>query len=81
MVASVVRPSPTFLKDYSFQTTGPISIKYHTQHPGKRGKKAYAFSSGHMTKMTDMPIYNKNLKNILFQMSRIARPFIEELVM
>ena len=51
-----------FSKDFSSETTGPISIKFHMQSLNRRGKKVYIFRPGHMTKMDAMPIYNKNLK-------------------
>ena len=73
MVVSVVRrptvgrPS-TFSKDFSSETTGPISIKFHMQPQDRGGKKVYIFRPGHMTKMAAMPIYGKNLKkNLLLQ--------------
>ena len=37
------------------------------QPPGKEGKKIYIFGPGHMTKMATMPIYGKNVKNLLLQ--------------
>ena len=37
------------------------------QLPGKRGKKINIFGPGHMTKMAAIPIYAKNLKNLLLQ--------------
>ena len=57
----------TFLKDFSSKNTGPISIKFHVQPLGKRGKKIYIFCPGHITKMATLPIYGKNLKNLLLQ--------------
>ena len=66
MVGSVVRPSSTFTEDFFSEATGPISIKFHMQTPGKERKNLYIFSPGHMTKMVDMPIYGINLKNSLF---------------
>ena len=48
------------------ESTGPISIKFHTQPSDRGGKKVYIFGPGHMTKMAAMPIYNKNLKKNLF---------------
>ena len=59
--SSVRRPS-TFSKDFSSETTGPISIKFHMQPLDRGGKKVYIFRPGHMTKMAAMPIYRKNLK-------------------
>ena len=62
MVVSAVRRPSTFPKDFSSETTGPISIKFHMQPLDRGGKKVYIFRSGHMTKMAAMPIYGKNLK-------------------
>ena len=59
--SSVRRPS-TFTKDFSSETTGPISIKFHMQPLDRGGKKVCIFRLGHMTKMAAMPIYGKNLK-------------------
>ena len=50
---------------FYFETTGPISCKFHIQPSSKRGKKAYIFRPGHMTKMAAMPIYGKNLEDLL----------------
>ena len=36
----------TFLKDFSSENTGPISIKFHMQPLGKGGKKIYIFCPG-----------------------------------
>ena len=58
---SVRRPS-TFSKDFSSETTGPISVKFHMQPLDRGGKKVCIFRQGHMTKMAAMPIYGKNLK-------------------
>ena len=57
----------TFSKDFSSETTGPISIKFHMQRLDRGGKKVYIFCPGHMTKMAAKPIYDKNLKNVLLQ--------------
>ena len=67
---SVRRPS-TFSKDFSSETTVPISIKFHMQPLDRGGKKVYIFRPGHMAKMAAMPIYGKNLKKIF--LSRTAR--------
>ena len=66
MVFFLVRPSSTFSKEFSSETTRQISIKFHMQPPGKRGKKAVFFGPGHMTKMTAMPMYGKNHTKIFF---------------
>ena len=52
---------------FSSENTGPISIKFHMQPLGKGGKKIYIFCPGHITKMATLPIYGKNLKNLLLQ--------------
>ena len=62
MVVSGVRRPSTFSKDFSSETTGPISIKFHMQPLDRGGKKVYIFRPDHMTKMAAMPIYDKNLK-------------------
>ena len=61
----------TFLKDFSDENTRPISIKFHMQPLGKRGKKIYIFCPGHITKMAALPIYGKNHSNDFF--SRTTR--------
>ena len=62
MVVSGVRRPSTFSKDFSSETTGPISIKFHMQPLNRGGKKVYIFRPGHMTKMAAMPIYGNNFK-------------------
>ena len=47
----------TFLKDFSSENTGPISIKFHMQPLGKGGKKIYIFCLGPITRMATLPIY------------------------
>ena len=54
--------SVKFSKDFSSETTGPISIKFHMQPLDRGGKKVCIFRPGHMTKMAAMPIYGKILK-------------------
>ena len=76
--SSVSRPS-TFSKDFSSETTGPISIKFDMQPLDRGGKKVYIFRPGHLTKMAAMPIYGKNLKKIFF--SRTARQIALKLSM
>ena len=46
----------TFLKDFSSENTGPISVTFHMQSLGKGGKKVYIFCPGHITKMATLPI-------------------------
>ena len=62
MVVSGVRRPSTFSKDFSFETTGPISIKFHMQPLDRGENKVCIFRPGHLTKMAAMPIYSKNLK-------------------
>ena len=45
MVGFSVR-RPSFSKDFSSETIGPISIKFHMQSPGKMGNKVYKFGPG-----------------------------------
>ena len=54
--------SVKFSKDFSSETTGPISIKFHMQPLDRGGKKVLYISSRYMTKMVATPIYGKNLK-------------------
>ena len=63
---SVVRPS-TISNIISSETTGPIKAKFYVEPPWEGGTKVYMNGPGHMTKMAAMPIYGKNLKNLLFQ--------------
>ena len=59
--SSVVRPS-TISNNFSSETSGWISTKFHIQPPGPLGKKSCSNDLGHMTNMAAMPIYGKNLK-------------------
>ena len=56
----------TFSNSFSSETIGPIEAKYHMAPPWDGGMKVYSNGPGHMTKMAAMPIYGKNLKNLLF---------------
>ena len=42
-------------------TTRPIEVKFHVEPPWDRETKACSNGPDHMTKMTAMPIYDKNL--------------------
>ena len=53
----------TFSNIFSSDITGPIEAKFHVEPPWDGGTKACSNGLGHMTKMTAMPIYGKNLKN------------------
>ena len=79
MVVSGVQCPSTFSKDFSSETTWPISIKFHMQPLDRGGNKVYIFRPGHMTKMATTLIYGKNLKKIFF--SRTARPIALKLSM
>ena len=52
----------TFSNIFSSETTGPIEAKFHMERPWDGGTKVCSNSPGHMTKMSAMPIYGKNLK-------------------
>ena len=69
----------TFSKDFSSETTGPISIKFDMQLLDRLGKKVYIFRLGHMTKMAATFKYGKNLKKIFI--SRTATPIALKLSM
>ena len=62
----VVRPS-TISNVFSSETAWPIKAKFYTKPPWEEGTKVYINGPGHMTKVAAMPIYGKNLKNILLQ--------------
>ena len=49
------------LKMFSSETTGPVIVKFHIQPLWDWGAKVCPNGPGHMTKMTTMPIYGKNL--------------------
>ena len=50
-----------FSNDFS-ETAGPISVKFHIQHPGSGRLKICLNGPGLMAKVATMPIYGKNLK-------------------
>ena len=52
----------TFSDILSSETTGPIEAKFHVELPWDGGTKLCTNGPGHMTKITPMPIYGKNLK-------------------
>ena len=59
---SGVRRRPfTISNVYSSETAWPIKTKFYVEPPWQAGKKVYINGPGHMTKMTAMPIYIKNL--------------------
>ena len=61
----VVRRPSTISNDFSSETTRPIVTKFHMQPLGILGTKSCSNDLGHTTKMAAMPIYGKNLKNLL----------------
>ena len=63
------RPSvhPPFSKIFSSETAWPIKAKFYVEPPWEGGTNFYINGPGHMTKMAAMPIYGKNLKNLLLQ--------------
>ena len=52
----------TFSDDFSSETIGTISFKFHMQPPRQKGKKVDIFGLGHMMKMATRPVYGKYLK-------------------
>ena len=63
----VCRYVSTFSNIFSSKTTKPIEAKFHMEPPWDEGTKVYSNGPDHLTKMAAMPIYGKNLKNLLFQ--------------
>ena len=57
----------TFSNIFSSETTAPIEAKFHMEPAWDGGTKVYANGPGHMTRMTAMPIYGKNLKNLFLR--------------
>ena len=57
----------TFSNIFSSETTGPIEAKFHVEPPWNGGTEVCSNGPGHMTKMAAMPIYDKNLKNLLLR--------------
>ena len=58
---------PHSLNIFSSETTGPIEAKFHMESPWDRRTKVYSNVSGHMTKIAPIPVYGKNLKNLLLK--------------
>ena len=54
----------TFSNIFSSETE-PVEAKLHMESPWDRRTKVCSNGPGHMTKMAPMPIYGKNLKNLL----------------
>ena len=55
------------LNIFSSETAWPIKAKFYVEPPWEGGTKVYINGPGHMTKMAAMPIYDKNLKNLLLR--------------
>ena len=55
----------TFSNCFTIVTAGPIEAKFFVESPWDKGTKVCSNNSGHMTKVAAMPIYGKNLKNLL----------------
>ena len=53
-LSSVVSRLSTFSNIFSSETTTPIEIKFHMEHPWDGGTKVYSRGQGHMTKMAAM---------------------------
>ena len=43
----------------------PVEVKFHMDPPWDQGTKLGSNGLGHMTKMAAIPIYGKNIKNLL----------------
>ena len=56
---------PHSLNIFFSETTGLIKVKFHMEFLWDGGTKVYSNGPGHMTKTAAMPIYVKNLKNLL----------------
>ena len=61
------RCCPPFSNVFSSETAWPIMAKFYVEPPWEGGTKVYINGPGHMTKIAAMPIYGKNLKNLLLQ--------------
>ena len=55
------------LNIFSSESALPTKAKFYVEPPWEGGTKVYINGPGHMTKMAAMPIYGKNLKNLLLQ--------------
>ena len=61
------RRCPLFSNVLSSETACPIKAKFYVEPPWEGGTNVCTNDPGHMTKMAAMPIYGKNLKNLLLQ--------------
>ena len=57
----LILESHQYIKTVFSQTIGPIELKFHVKTLYAQLAKTYTKYFGHMTKMTAMPIYVKNL--------------------
>ena len=48
-------------KPFFLETAWPIEAKFHVEPPWNEGRKDCSNGAGHVTNMTAMPIYGKNL--------------------
>ena len=58
---------PHSLDIFSSETTEPIEAKFHMESPWDWGTKVCSNGLDHVTMMAAMPIYVKNLKNLLLR--------------
>ena len=65
--SSIVRHRPSTISNVFSKTACPIKAKFYVEPPLEMGTKVYINGPGHMAKMPAMPIYGKNLKNLLLQ--------------
>ena len=54
----------TFSNFFSLETARSIEAKFHVDHARDGGTKICSNGPGHMTKMTTIPIYGKNIENL-----------------
>ena len=52
----------TYSYFFFLEIAWPIEAKFYVEPPRDGGKKVWSNRLGHMTKMTAIPIYGKNLK-------------------
>ena len=57
----------SIFSNISSETTGPIEAKFHMEPPWDGRTKVCSNGAVHMTKMVAMPLYGKNIKNLLLQ--------------
>ena len=57
----------TFSNFFSLETAGPIEAKFQMKPPLNKETKVCSNGPFHMTNLATMPIYGKNLKNLLLR--------------